>query len=302
VPEASLLKTRVLVLVDQFGRETPIAATPAAFNTPRLSPDGRLLAFAVGTGSGGDDDLYVLELRSQRMQRLTFGGGHGHPLWSLDGRRIVYTKGRSGATGLAMRAADGSGEEIMLLNSPDFFLPASWHPDGRRLAVTNAQRSIDVEILDTGAGGKVTPLFARPSAGESTAVFSPDGRYVAYASTETGTDEIIVETFPPGGGKWQISSAGGTTPVWGRHGRTLFFVAGQSLMAVDVDLQSGFRPGVPRLLFTGPYELQTVIRRNFDVGPDGRFVMVKRQLTESTPAELVILDGWSAADPSRTAR
>ena len=298
-PEASLLKSRVLVLVDQSGRETALTAPPAAINTPRISPDGRQLAFAIGTGSGGDDDLFVLELASQRMQRLTFGQGHGHPLWTLDGRRIVFTKGRSGATGLAMRAADGSGEEVTLLTSPEFSVAASWHPDGKRLAVTNAQRSIDVEILDTGAGGKPTPLFASPVAGESTAVFSPDGRYIAYTSTETGTDEVIVETFPPGGGKWQISSAGGTSPVWDKRGGTLFFVAGQSMMAVDVDTQSGFRPGVPRLLFTGPYEVQAVIRRNYDVGPDGRFVMVKRQLTGSMPSELVVIDGWNAADPSR---
>jgi serine/threonine-protein kinase len=299
-PEASLLKSRVLVHVDQSGRETALTAPPAAINTPRISPDGRQIAFAIGTGSGGDDDLFVLELASQRMQRLTFGQGHGHPLWTPDGRRIVYTKGRSGATGLAMRAADGSGEEVILLKSPEFLLAASWHPDGKRLAVTNSQRSIDVEILDTGAGGKPTPLFASQSAGESTAVFSPDGRYIAYTSTETGTDEVIVETFPPGGGKWQISTAGGTSPVWDRRGGTLFFVAGQSMMAVDVDTRSGFRPGVPRLLFTGPYEVQAVIRRNYDVGPDGRFVMVKRQLTGAVPSELIVLDGWNAADPSRT--
>ena len=299
-PEASILTSRVMVLVDETGRETPLAAPPAAFNTPRFSPDGKRIAFAIGTGSGGDDDVYLLELGSQRMQRLTFGQGHGHPVWTPDGRRIVYTKGRSGATGLGLRAADGSGEEIQLQSSPEFYIASSWHPDRRHLAVTNAQRSIDVEILDTGAGGKSTPLFASPSAGESAAEFSPDGRYIAYTSTETGTDEIIVETFPTGGGKWQISSAGGTTPTWDRRGHTLFFVAGQSMMAVDVDAEGGFRPGVPRRLFTGPYEVQTVIRRNYDIGPDGRFVMVKRQLIGSVPAELVVLEGWNAADRSRT--
>ncbi|MBA2260044.1 MAG: serine/threonine-protein kinase, partial [Acidobacteria bacterium] len=299
-PEASIPKSRVLVLVDQAGRETPITAPPAAFNNPRVSPDGRWLAFAIGTGSSGDDDVYVLELASQRMQRLTFGQGHGVPLWSPDGRRIVFTKGRSGATGISMRAADGSGEEIPLVKSTEFLLSGSWHPDGRRLAVTNAQRSIDIEILDASAG-KLTPLFASPSAGESGGAFSPDGRYIAYTSTESGTDEVIVETFPPGGGKWQISVAGGMSPVWARDGRALYFVTDQSLMAVDVDIRGVFRPGVPRVLFTGPYELQTVIRRNYDIGSDGRFVMVKRQLTSSTPTEIVVFEGWSAADPSRAA-
>ena len=301
-PETSIPKSRVLVLVDQAGRETPITAPPASFNHPRVSPDGRSLTFAIGTGTGGDDDVYVLELSTQRMHRLTFGQGQGLPLWSLDGRRIAYTKGKSGATGIWMRAANGSGEETSLATSPDFLIPDSWHPDGRRLAVTNAQRSIDIGLLDTGAGNKLTPLFARPSAGESASAFSPDGRYIAYTSTETGTDEVIVETFPPGGGKWQISTDGGINPVWARDGRALYFVAGQSMMAVDVDTRGTFSPGAPRVLFTGPYELRTVSQRNYDVGPDGRFAIVKRQLTSSTPRELVVFEGWNAADPSGSGR
>ncbi len=301
-PETSIPKSRVLVLVDHAGRETALRAPPASFNHPRFSPDGRRLAFAIGTGSAGDDDIYVLELASERMQRLTFGQGHAMPLWTLDGRRIVFTNGRTGETGLGIRAADGSGEHVALVKGGEQRLSDSWHPDGRRLAITSSQLSIDIQILDTGAGNKLTPLFANPSAGESAAAFSPDGRYIAYTSTETGTDEVIVQTFPPGGGKWQISTEGGMTPVWSHDGRALYFVAGQSLMVVDVDIRGVFRPGVPRVLFTGPYELRTVIQRNYDVGPDGRFVVVKRQLTSPTPGEILVLDGWNTADPSRAAR
>ncbi|MBK5255519.1 MAG: serine/threonine-protein kinase [Vicinamibacteria bacterium] len=302
VPEVSIAKTRVLVLVDPEGKETAIPTPAAAFTHPRFSPDGRRLTFAIGGGSAGDDDVYVLDLPSQRMQRLTFGQGHGMPMWSADGRGILYTNGRSGETGIRMKAANGSGEEVDILKSREFQLADSWHKDGRRLAITDAQKSIDVRILDTGPNGGVTPLFASPTAGESAAAFSPDGRYIAYQSTETGTDEVIVETFPPGGGKWQISVTGGITPVWARDGRTLFFVTGQSLMAVDTDLRGVLQAGTPRLLFTGPYDLRMVIQRNYDVGPDGRFVMVKRQPSASTLAELLVLDGWDALDPARGKR
>ena len=299
VPESAIPKTRVLVLVDQAGRETAVDTPPASFFHPRFSPDARQIAVAIGSGSAGDDDVYTLDLTSQRMQRLTFGQGHGFPLWSPDGKRILFTNGRAGETGMGMKASDGSGEDIVLLKSSEFHLPDSWHPDGRRLAVTDATRSIDIRILDTAQGGKMTPLFASPSAGESAAAFSPDGRYIAYQTTETGTDEVVVETFPPGGGKWQISTSGGTMPVWARDGKALYFASGQSLMAADVDTRGVFRPGIPRVLFTGPYELRTVIQRNYDIGPDGRFVMVKRQLGSQMPGEIIVLDGWNSADAAR---
>jgi Tol biopolymer transport system component len=298
-PEASIPATRLLVLVDRTGHETVLNAPPASFFHPRFSPDGKRLAFAIGTGSASDDDIYTIELATQRMQRLTFGQGHGFPLWNPDGKRILFTNGRTGETGIGMKAADGSGEDILVLKRSEFQLADSWHPDGRRLAITDATHSIDIRILDTAKGGELTPLFANPSAGESAAAFSPDGRYIAYQTTETGTDEVVVETFPPGGGKWQISVAGGITPVWARDGRALYFVTGQAVMAVDVDTRGVFRPGEPHPLFTGPYDLHTVVQRNFDVGPDGRFAMVRRQVGSISSGEILVLEGWSSLDPGR---
>ena len=300
VPEASIPKTRGLVLVDRAGRETPLDTPPASFFHPRFSPDGTKIAVAIGGGSASDDDIHVFDLASQRLRRLTFGQGHGFPTWSPNGKHILFTNGRSGETGIGLKAADGSGEDISLLKSSEFQLPDSWHPDGKTLAMTDATRSIDIQLLDTSPGGKVTALLASPSAGESAAAFSPDGRYLAYQTTETGTDEVVVETFPLGGGKWQISTGGGLMPAWSRDGRTLFFVSGQTIMGVDADTRGVFTPGPPRALFSGPYDLRTVIQRNYDVGPDGRFVMVKRQSAAATPVELVILDGWSTAEGSRT--
>jgi len=303
VPETSIPKTRVLVLVDAKGKETALDVAPASFFHPRFSPDGTRIAVAIGGGSASDDDIFILDVATRRMRRLTFGQGHGFPTWSLDGKRVLFTNGRSGETGMGMKAADGSGEDMVVLKSSEFHLTDSWHPDGRRLAITDATRSIDIQLLDTAPGGKMTPLFANPSAGESAAAFSPDGRYIAYQTTETGTDEVVVETFPVGGGKWQISTSGGLMPTWSRDGRALYFVNGQSVMAVDVDTKGVFSPGVPRVLFTGPYDLRTVIQRNYDVGPDGRFLMVKRQASAAAPAELVVLDGWQAADrPAGPAR
>jgi len=142
------------------------------------------------------------------------------------------------------------------------------------------------------------PLYASPTAAEYAPALSPDDRYIAYTSTEGGTDEIFVETFPSGGGRWQVSTQGGANPVWSRDGRELYFVSGETIMAVDVDTSGVFRPGVPHALFTGPYELRTPPVRNYDVGPDGKFILVKRTLLAVAPRELVVLDGWATMDPS----
>ncbi|HJQ98564.1 MAG TPA: protein kinase [Candidatus Polarisedimenticolaceae bacterium] len=292
-PVDAIPNERVVVLAARDGRETELGIPAADYNTPRVSPDGRTLAIAIGSGAAADDDIYLIDLPTARTQRLTFGQGHGHPLWSRDGRTITYTKGRSGELGFASKAADGSGGEALIKAQATIGFADEWLPDGRLLA-TDASGSIDVKIVTP----RDEPVFASPTAAEYGAVVSPDDRFIAYTSTETGTDEVFVETFPPGQGRWQVSSGGGAGPVWARDGKTIYFVAGETIMAADVDLHGVFRSGVPRAMFSGPYDLRTPPVRNFDVTTDGRFVLVKRKFIAGRPRELVMVDGWSGLDPS----
>ena len=214
-----------------------------------------------------------------------------------DGRTVVYTKGRSGDTGLAQRPADGSGEEVLIRrNAGNAYIANSWLPDGRRLAVTDTAGTFDVRLLDLDEGS-IEPLLADAGTAEYAPAFSPDGRFLAYTSTETGVDEVFVETFPAGGGKWQVSNSG-ACPVWSRDGRELFYTADEAIMAVEVDTNGVLRPGTPRRLFGGPYELRTMPLRNYDVGPDGRFALIKRRFVSATPREIVVLSGWMGLDPS----
>ena len=294
-PRDAIPSERVLVLVDRQGKETELAVTPAAFNFPRVSPDGRTLAVCIGTGASADDDIYLIDLASAHMQRLTFNQGHGHPLWTPDGKWIVYTKGRSGDVGYAKKAADGSGGEILIKAQDSLGFADAWLPGGTRMLTTDASQSIDIKVVEADHT-TITPLFASGTASEYAPSISPDGRYVAYTSTESGTDEVYVETLPPGGGRWQISSGGGSDPVWSRDGREMYFVSGDSMMAVDVEAAAVFRSGAPRVLFAGPYDVRTPPSRNFDVAGDGRFVMVKRKFLQGSPRQLVLLDGWSSQD------
>jgi serine/threonine-protein kinase len=298
-PMDAIPNERVVVLADRQGREAELGIPAANYNTPRLSPDGRILAIAIGSGAAADDDIYLVELATARIQRLTFGEGHGHPLWSRDGRRITYTKGRSGEVGLASKAADGSGGETLFRAETSIGFSDAWLPDGKSLLMTDASESIDLKVVTSDPREPKTPMFASPTAAEYGATLSPDDRFVAYTSTETGTDEVFVETFPPGQGRWQVSSGGGAGPAWSRDGKQIYFVAGETIMAADVELHGVFRSGAPRALFTGPYDLRTPPVRNFDVTTDGRFVLVKRKFISGRPRELVMVEGWSTLDPSK---
>jgi len=148
---------------------------------------------------------------------------------------------------------------------------------------------------------RATPLIASPSAGESAAAFSPDGRYIAYTTTGTGTEEVMVESFPLGQGRWQVSVAGGSAPVWSRDGRKFYFVIGQTLMEADLNPTGVFSASVPRVLLKGPYDFYKASARYYDVGPDGRFALVKRPLDAKTQSEIVVLDGVATFDPARRA-
>jgi dipeptidyl aminopeptidase/acylaminoacyl peptidase len=297
-PQSAIPKESVLVLIDRAGHETELPVPSASFRRPRFSPDGKRLAYSIGSGAAADDDIFLFDLADGRSQRLTFGQGHAAPVWSPDGKSLVFTQGRSGEIGLFTKRADGSGSVTPLRRTPTIILADAWLKDGRHVVVTDSSGTFDIRVLDTAEGGTITPLFASEAAAEYAAAFSPDERYAAYTTTETGTDEVFVETYPPGRGKWQVSQAGGFSPVWSHDGRELYFVSGDALMVVEVDMKGVFRAGPPRRLFSGPFALSIPTSRNYDVGPDGRFVMVKPKPASTTPREMVVLDGWEALDLS----
>ena len=278
-----------LVWVDRNGAEQPIAAEPHAYRNPRLSPDGRRIA--VGIDELGSQ-VWIYDLSRDTLTRLTFEGtGSGNPFWSPDGSRVAFNSGAPGS--LFVQPADGSSKAERLTTNEYRQILNSWSPDGQFLAFheNNPTTAADIMVLRL-AGHQVQPFLRTPAA-ESAARFSPDGRWLAYTSLESGRAEIYVQPFPGPGGKWQISTDGGTEPVWNPNGRELFYRHRNQMVAVDIVTQPGFSAGKPKLLFEGPYLLSAGNLPAYDVSRDGqRFLMVEESQQEQPPTQINVVLNW----------
>jgi Tol biopolymer transport system component len=241
-------------------------------------------------------DIWVVDLERGSLSRLTFGGADSDPVWTPDGRRIAYASEaeRPHQCDLYWVAADGSDEPQLLLSTETKAFPTSISPDGRFLAFSRreAETRADIWILSLEGEHEPKPLL-HARFNEFGAKFSPDGRWIAYVSDESGREEVYVRAFPGPGGKVQISTSGGTSPVWSPGGRGLFFRSGQALLAVNVSPGDTLRPSVPRVLFQGAFEEFGDMYNscNYDVSPDGhRFLMIRNEEEVAATRIDIVLD------------
>ncbi len=170
----------------------------------------------------------------------------------------------------------------------------SWSPDGQLLAFVEVNPTTGYDIWVLRLSDRKAQPFLRTPFNESVPRFSPDGRWLAYISNESGRYEIYVQPYPGPGGKWQISTEGGTEPIWNPNGRELFYRSGDKMMAVDIATQPSFTAGKPRVLFEGRYELSPATTPNYDVSPDGqRFLMLKpAEASEAAPTQINVVLNW----------
>ncbi len=268
-----------LVTVDRAGGERPLLEEPGAFSDPYLSPDGRQLAVAI---QGIHQDLWLVDVARRTLSRLTFDPTEEFsPRWTPDGRRLFYALIEAGGDPqIYVMAADGSGSREPVLGRAEFArFPCSVAPDGRSLAYTEAiaDENADIWVLPLEGDRKPIPFVKTPF-NEFGPEFSPDGRFLAYVSNESGRLEVYVRPFPGPGPKRQVSVGGGTSPAWSKTGREMFYRNGDAVMAVAVTTGPEFSSAAPRILFRGEYEepARPDWPRNYDVMPDGRqFVMIK---------------------------
>ncbi len=234
------------VWFDRTGRELePINQTGDSRN-PRLSPDDSRIAVQ-RQDPGGRGDIWVIDLARGTNSRVTFNAtDESYPIWSPDGTRIVYASNQNGKLDLYQKASTGAGNEELVLKSDQDKLPVDWSSDGKLLLFrsTDPKTLFDLWILPLNGDRKPVP-FAQAPFNEAWASFSPDGKWIAYSSDESGNYQVYVQPFPPTGDKTQISVDIGLTPFWRRDGKELFFLTSDNrVFSVDVELGAKFRSWV----------------------------------------------------------
>jgi Tol biopolymer transport system component len=292
VPASVQATQRNLVWVSRNGVEQPLTAPARGYRQPRFSPDGRRIAVAI---EEQDTQVWLFDLNRETLTRLSFEGSVNYnPAWTPDGKRIVFQSIDRPGGGLFWQFADSSGAMERLADGCGGN-PGSWTPNGQFLACTqvgNPTTGNNITLLKVGDSLPQTLIQTRFN--EGAPVFSPDGRWLAYASAESGRYEIYVNAYPGPGGKYQISTEGGTEPVWNRNGRELFYRSGDRMMAVAITTQPVFSAGRPTMLFQGQYQPNPTMNANYDVSPDGqRFLMVKpTSAQEAAPTQINVVLNW----------
>jgi len=289
-PEAQ----RALVWIDRQGHETPIDAPPRVYYYSRISPDGGRV---VGWSADQESDLSVWDLARRTLTRLTFTPSIDvWPVWTPDGRRVLYSSDRDGALNLYAQAADGASTAERLTTSPNRQGASAVTPDGTRLLFTETATQTGDDIMQVTVMGThaVTPLVHTPAA-ERNGIVSPDGRWLAYEANDSGTFEIYVRPYPDvASGRWQVSTGGGTQPLWSRDGRELFYVSlANALMRVGVERAASWVATTPAgVLKDGSVVIPLGFPgRTYDVSPDGkRFLMMKPvNASNAPPPQLVVV-------------
>jgi serine/threonine protein kinase len=282
--------------LDHTGKPVAAIGDPAIHWEINLSPDGRRAAVSIFDQSQ-TTDIWLLDVVRGLRTRFTFDPSNDRgPVWSPDGERLVFDSNRSGTYDLYQRAASGAGADELLYADRFNKEPVSWSPDGRHILYTAFNKGDDLWVLPLEGDRRPVP-FADTPFSEVSGQFSPDGRWIAYASNESGRYDIYVAPFPPTGGKWMVSRSGGLVPRWRRDSAEIFYFDGARQMAAAVDGRgTAFEVGSVRALFTPLYPVRVGETRAFyDVSSDGRRFLVNLAAAPPTsPRPVSVVLNWTA--------
>jgi len=300
------LGRRVPVWVDRHGKPTPLSLPPRSYLHPRLSPDERQLTIEI---EGASHDIFTYDIARDTLTRMSFDGASHWPTFTPDGRRLTFRSWKTGTMTMWSMPADQSGAPTLLTNVGSMQSPESWSPDGSALAFTqmdDPQSGSDIYVLPAAGDRKPFP-FIRTKFSEGSPKFSPDGRWLAYSSNESGRPEVYVTAYPGPGPKIQVSNNGGTDPLWRRDGREFYYRNGDQMLAVEIRSGPTLAPGdlsKPKVLWEGRYAagvgsscgMPGPTSANYDVTADGqRFLMIEDSSSNVECRVLRVVSNWSGA-------
>ncbi len=295
-----------LVWVDRTGAVQPINDLRRGYEDLHLSPDGRRVALTIEeAGPFSPANVWLADTGRGTLTRLTFEGYSRDPVWAPDGKTVAFGSKRGASEfGIYRQNVDGLAQAELIWASPIPIWPdpQSWSADGRTLVFSTKAKDTAEDLWTLSLeGDRAAKPWLQTAVNEWAGRLSPDGRWMAYNSDESGQPEVYVQPFPGRGGKWLVSQGGGGfNAIWSRDGRRLYFRRGDQVLETDVDTASGFTLGTPRVLFSGRY---LATGRDFDVSPDGtRLVMMRNDDPRSTATLHVVLNWWHALDARANAR
>ncbi len=291
-----------LVWMDRNGKTLGKAGQSDLYFGPSLSPDGKKLAVEIADSHNASSEIWIYDLMRNSRSKFTFTQGNTHnrlPVWSPDGSQIAFNSDQEGrAAQIYEKALSGKSSEHVVAASGNDRYPSTWSPDGRYMVGVQQSAQNGSEFLVLPMIGTQQPMEFLPGAvGLSRYTFpqiSPNGKWLAYASFETGNSEVYISAFPSGSGKWQVSTGGGYEPRWRRDGKELFYQAlGDTLMSVEISEQNG------SLLFGSARKLLQMHGRpsphwTFDVSPDGQRFLINSLLQPSVSEPITLVNNWDA--------
>jgi len=267
------------LIVNRRGDPQPISTVPMeSIGRPRFSPEGTKIVGRKGV------EIWVFDLQRGTSSRLTTGMRTHSPIWSPDGKRVAYASERNGSWNLYWRAADGSDQEQLIARSDVSSVPTDFSSDGKQLLVGSISERTGFDVVTLSLSDRRIRPVEQSENEEGDGVFSPDGRWIAYVSDESGRQEVYVHRFSGEGGKYQISTDGGTRPAWRRN--EIFYRCGSKMMAVTVRTEPEFAADTPRVLFETTFS-------DFDVTRDGqRFVIIQQKEKSAGGDHLNVVVNW----------
>ena len=313
VPAGTRVADRMLLRVDRDGRVTPLIEAQGGYEYPAFSPDGRQIAVTIASDAGSD--IWIVDLERATRIRFTTGGNSAFAVWAPDTSTVAFQSTAPGPWNLFRKPLDGGAETPLMRiantsqsrsqpNTGEALLPGtlptlsgagpqfpmSWSPNGSTLAFHERKPDGDRDIWVVSPGDDPMPFLLTPF-DERSPRFSPDGKWLAYVSDESGRNDVYVQPFPGPGAKWLVSNDGGVDPVWSKDGRELFYRHDDEMMAVSVSATAEFSASRPRRLFEIRFDAGDN-GPNFDVSRDGKWFVMPRGAQGPVPAELHFVLNW----------